>query len=366
MLRNVPLAFLLGLAFLAPAAATAAKKKPAPSDDGEPPLPAKIPGPLHCPSPEDAETGEAITVRCATQPGTKPAKVMLHFRGENDAEFTAVAMNKGRNWWTAEIPASATRGTGVQYYVVAQTAAGKVLHADGRRDSPNAVLIKGGASAALTPPAAASGSGAEDDPLALAQRRKVEAERAARDHRWAPGSIWFGLGFGSGYGWHLARRLEFRTDREIQAGFSPATLAHGGLEIGYQYDPKLSFSLQTRHQYIPVDSSGEPLPGTPPKSAHAVLARVRYLLLDFGNLGILGTASLGAGSAFRLYVPARPEQELPGSDTLAGGPVALGPGASVVFHQTKHLAWIAELRVLLGMWEFAAVGDFNVGAAWAF
>jgi hypothetical protein len=335
---------------------------PPPPTDREPPLPSSFPKPLACPEPP-ATPDAAIELRCAAEPGLRPSRVALFFRAPGTEAFTEVPMTRSRKgWYVGEIPASATGGTLVQYYVEAQAPGNKVAATAGDAVSPNLLLLR---------TAVAEGGSDADEPLAsLEEENPLEGIERERDraslHRRPAGSWWVGLGLGSGYGWHPDRRLEFVTEKEVSSGYSRAGLLHLGPEVGYQLSEKVSFSLQGRHQFIPEEGFGDTRSGSPARSAHAVLARGTYFVGD-GNLQAFGTATVGGGEGFRLVVSPQPAEGVYRHDTIRGGPIILGPGAGLVYHfGGGRLAWALELRALAGLPEFAAVAELSTGAAFAF
>jgi hypothetical protein len=175
---------------------------------------------------------------------------------------------------------------------------------------------------------------------------------------------WVSLGIGSGFGFHPQRVLESRTDYSVPAGISVAALAAFSPEVGYRVSDKVAFSLQSRHQLVP--KSGMVMDGMPDNRhsmAHAVFARAHYRLYEIQQkLELWGTATVGGGSAIRLYVPANPDVGLPSSDTVAAGPVALGPGVSMRYQATRRLGLVGELRALLTVGGVAVLADLNLGA----
>ena len=174
---------------------------------------------------------------------------------------------------------------------------------------------------------------------------------------------WVSLGIGSAVGFHGSRPLEATNDFIVPSGFSAAALVHFAPEIGYRVSDKFAVSLQSRHQLIPV--SGAVPDGTTDTRhhfAHAVFARVHYRLYDHQKLELWGTGSLGGGSAIRLWVRANPDIGLPNSDTVAAGPVALGPGVSAVYHLSHRVGLVGELRGLVTLGGFAALADLSLGA----
>lgn len=218
--------------------------------------------------------------------------------------------------------------------------------------------------AAAEPPAPSAVAEGPDASVEAAVSAALEEEE---EEAGQPGRLWVSLGIGSGVGFHLARPLESRPDYGVPTGFSMAALAHFAPEIGYRVSEKLAFSLQSRHQLVPRNGTVEMGPDARPGFAHAVFARAHFRLSQFGEkVAVWGTATAGGGSAIRLYVPANPARGLSSSDTVAAGPVALGPGISVIYQATPRLGAVAELRALVTVGGFAALADVNLGAAYSF
>jgi Tfp pilus assembly protein PilF len=205
-----------------------------------------------------------------------------------------------------------------------------------------------------------------DAAVAAALEEPEEATGRDRKH-----PFWFSLGLGSGVGFHFARDVETRPDYQVPTGFSAAALAHVSPEIGYRLNERFAVSLQSRHQLVP--RSGNPPMGdtdTRAKFAHAVFAKAHYLLGDYSQhkVELWGTATLGGGSAIRLYVPvgSGSKSDPSSSDTVAAGPVALGPGVSVIYHATRRVGLVGELKMLATLGGFALVADLNLGASCTF
>jgi hypothetical protein len=194
-----------------------------------------------------------------------------------------------------------------------------------------------------------------------------EATVAAPSHRAsAAGTLpfWVGLGLGSGVGWHQRRDLEAQSEFFVPAGIATAALIHLSPEIGYRYGPRTAFSVQSRHQLIPV--TGTVGGADRQRMAHALFLRAHRLLLSDNQLEVWGTAAVGGGSAIRLYIPQHPAAGLEASDTVAVGPLAFGPGVSVVYRTSSRLAIVGELRALVAAWRWAALADLAIGALYAF
>jgi hypothetical protein len=346
---------------------------PAPEDE-EPDLPATVPQPIYCPTPDEAPPEAEIALRCVPRPGVSIGKMVLFYRSAGKEEFVSVPMTRShKGWYSGLVPASAVVGKSLQYYVEAQ-ATNKKTTSNGQSDSPNLMSIRAGAPPVGRGTLAAAhfkstaGEVKEEDPLQASEREREREELVSADHRRRPRRIFVGAGIGSGYGWHARRVLEFNSEKAVLGGFSPAGLLQVTPEIGYQYDERYAFSLQTRHQIIPETGSGDTKSGHPPHSAFAVLAR-GYRFFGQSNGQPFVTGTLGAGNGFRLVVPPHPDTSadtgmltLNRNDTIRGGPVVLGPGAGFLYHFTPHFAWMIEGRLLAGVPDFAVMGELSTGA----
>jgi hypothetical protein len=225
---------------------------------------------------------------------------------------------------------------------------------------PTPPLVATSEPSALSAPAAPPPSPAAPPEGELATRAEQRPARAI-----APQPFWVGLGVGSAVGWHGRRDLETQDDFFVPSGVATAALVHLSPEIGYRLGARTALSLQSRHQVIPVTGTVES--GVRPRMAHAVFLRLHRLLKPFGDRAELwGTAALGAGSAIRLYIPQRPAAGLPASDTIDVGPLAFGPGLSLVYRTSPHVAIVGEVRMMAAVWQFAALADLGVGALYAF
>jgi hypothetical protein len=209
---------------------------------------------------------------------------------------------------------------------------------------------------------------AEPDPsVEAAVSAALEEPEEAANGRDRAHPFWASLGVGSAVGFHGSRTLEATNDFVVPSGFSAAAAVAFTPEVGYRYSDRLAFSLQTRHQLIPV--SGTVAGGTDTRHhfAHAIFARAHYRLYELRQkLELWGTGTVGGGSAIRLWVRANPDVGLPNSDTIAAGPVAFGPGVALVYHATRRVGIVGELRGLITVGGFAALADASIGASCSF
>jgi hypothetical protein len=360
-----------------PKAAPVAAAAPAPSEEktgketgDEPDLPATLPQPLYCPNPDEAPPEKRMVLRCVARTDVAVSRVLLFYRLPGGEKFTAVTTKRTRRgWFNGTIPEDAATGKSVQYYFEARDAADKAVAQNGRDDSPNLMLIRDGA-----PEVGESALGVrisrgrrdtvdEENPIEEVQREKERAERLAGMHRRHAKTFYVGLGLGSGWGWHRAARLEYRTDLQIEAGMGFSGLLHLAPELGYQISDDFSVSLQGRDQVIPTQGSknSDPGNGEPAKGAHSILLKVSYAL--FGdNTRVLLSGIAGIGEGFRLVVPPKRNmdvtKDLPRNDSIRGGPGLVGGGLSLVHHWSPHLAGLLDLKTLVGTPDSAIVVDF--------
>jgi hypothetical protein len=172
---------------------------------------------------------------------------------------------------------------------------------------------------------------------------------------------WIGWSLGSGYGWHGQQTLETRTISEVGAGFGAIGVGHFGIDVGAQWNDQWAFSLQTRHQVIPRKTLDTTAPSSSKPWAHSLFARAAYLIpREAAQLYVGGM--LGGGSGFRFRIDPAPSMGLGNSDTVRGGPIALGPVAGFVLPVLEKLSLVAEARVLVGVPDVAAAAELNIGA----
>jgi hypothetical protein len=304
------------------------------------------------------------------------SRMLLFYRLPGVEKFSSTKMSRTpRGWWTGSIPAEAAGGKSAQFYVEARDATGQEVASNGRVDSPNLILIRDGAAVvgkgSLPGIRHSSGSAplAEENPLEeLAQR---ELGREPGVHRRKVKAFWFGLGVGTGYGWHRASQLEFRSDLKVEEGLSSAGLFYLAPEIGYQFNEYFGVSVQGRHQFIPGQSEGTPdkRPGGPAQGAQSALAKFSYFA-GSGNFQTVISGIFGGGEGFRLVVPPRPTNDpltsLPRNDTVRGGPFMAGASLAFLYHFATHFALALDVKGLLGFPDQGKLLDVGLGTQFGF
>ena len=353
----------------ADAAKAAEAKKPEPPP--EPDLPSRLPHPLHCPILSEVPADTELTIRCAVKPVLATRAVVVSYRPSGTEHFsTTDAIRSPKGWYVVTIKAFEVRGSSLQFYVQAYNGNNKMVASSGNDESPNIVLIRKASSGTGT--GGADQPVADEDPLARIQReRDVESGLSHEVRRTPADRVWLAMGIGSGYGWFPTRHEDVYVNAK-STGWATGGILHLLPEVGYQWTDHVAFSLQGRLQFVYTQTgAGCVSPCRPPNGfAWAALARA-YLFTDrlFGpasNLQLFGTGNLGYGTAFRLYVAPAAKGGFINSDTVSGGPLAVGVGGGVAYHFTNTLALAAELRALAGVWIFATVSEAGAAVLWAF
>ena len=366
-------------------------------DREEPAPPARVPEPLYCPLPDEVPPKEDIPVRCVTQKQPRRASATVFYREKGSEDFMPLPMTRSpKGWLTATVPGAAVTGSAFQYYLEAKIPGTKEPMSIGSADGPNLMPIVDGAAPVNNGVLAALLEGkdtsvktapmAEDNaPLEEINRQYQVDEELRKYHRRLPGAVFISLGggaFGSTY--HTGSITQDSHDKNdsgnslhVTGGTLPAKLFQMLGEFGYQVSDKVAFSLQARLQYTPLNSTAwVPAKGVsiPPSLALAAFLRGQYAALTAGNFqafgsGILGFGVLG-GRSFMGYVekscdPTKYAATCPAgtehSDTVSGGPFALGVGLGMMYHVTRSLAFWVEARGLSSFGPTMVLAEYNAG-----
>jgi hypothetical protein len=314
-------------------------------------------GPIsHEPVMEGAQGG-AITITAHVDYNLGVKKMVLAYRPDGAAEFLGRVMKEvTQGNFSAEIPATATAGNRVAYYLEAQGPEENTLGTKGTADDPLVITLKG------TGAPADKGGGEDED----------EDEE---------GPSWFlGIGLGSGAGWTTGTG-EVSSDAKVTPGFAPASLLHLAPEVGYFISDKVLLSVQLRLQMITgvnerhldkndpanMKECGGDFICNPAKSAFAALAKVTYMFGDESFHPYL-SGSIGGGqirhtATFKSISQCGSGGNTACTDTILAGPVLLGPGLGFLYNASESFALNVGVNSLLGFPDFTFNVDFQVGAA---
>ena len=344
-------------------------------------VPAVLPSDLYCPAVEEGIEGHDVTIRCAVNPSLKAERILLFYRASGAPTYKVAAMQIGdRGWQVASIPADQVKGESMQYYCEARDSDDNILATNGQEDLPNPIMIRPDTSAPVVA-RPGSGKGDGEDPLDKWKKDRDRAEAEVYLHRRRRGAFWVGASAGTGYGYHLASRYEWRRDADpVGKGTHVAGLITMYPEIGYLVTDHFGVAVQGRIEYIPIEGSGDTTPGRPASGAYSVLARALYYLdLGVGNAQVQFSADFGGGEGYRFHFPptnpkgdkywdprTRGDCTDPAfcakkptllTDTIRSGPIIYGAGAGFIYHFTSHIAANVEVRVLGAGPHFGLLGE---------
>jgi hypothetical protein len=297
-----------------------------------------------------AAQGKAIAINMTLDSSVKAKKVMLSFSADGSEDFGEREMHEeSPGNWMGEVPASATQGAKVSYYIEVNGDDDQVIAKKGSAAEPMVVELRGPGGAALG-----------QKKKAAPPPKKAEPE----------GPTWYiGLGVGSGFGWTTGTGEINPKDVVKPAGFAPAKLGQVSPEVGYFLSPDLLLSLQIRFQLVTGTTSNftGPGAGSAPSYALAGFARARYLF-DAGDVhpfvgGLLGGGTIRHVATFNSVLCA---PKTPCVDSMKAGPIFVGGTAGVIYNVTPTVGLTGETNLALGFTNFTFNIDINVGVALEF
>jgi hypothetical protein len=301
--------------------------------------------------------GDPIPVTVTVQKDLTFDKLVLAYRPDGATDFLGREMKEqGGSRYGADIPATATLGSIVSYYIEAQDADGNAVAARGSVDNPMVVHLSG---------IGAPKKEEEDE-------GEEEAAGEAPDYRY-----FVGLMLGSGFGWATGNG-DTNADVMIEkSGMSLAKAAQIAPEFGYWLNETLMLSVQLRYQVVtgttPIYSDRCGSDGVC-HTANYALAGFAKATWMYGDKKLHPFFSLSAGVGRIRHVvkftnvPAQcgPNHNEICVDTIGAGPVLVGPGAGVMYDLTDSLGVLAQVNSVLGFPDFTANIDANIGVAYQF
>jgi hypothetical protein len=296
--------------------------------------------------------GNPITITVGVQNELSFSKLVLAYRPEGAADFRGREMTLvTEGTYRAEIPAQGTQGATVAYFIEAEDKDGTPVAGRASAQSPLVIELAGSV------PAAASSD--DDD----------DADVPA--HRWFVAAL-----VGGGAGWA-------RGDGDTNADtIEPSRVALAGLghlapEIGYWLSATFMVSAQGRFELVTgttdVYANGRVYHGA--NYAAAGFLKGTWIL-GGGPTAHQTTRpffSLAAGVGQIRHVVTFAGLDTCGAsgksacvDTIAAGPVAVGPGAGVMFDLAANVAGVVQLNTQLTFPNYSFNVDANLGVALTF
>ncbi|HEY6475886.1 MAG TPA: tetratricopeptide repeat protein [Polyangia bacterium] len=297
-----------------------------------------------------AAQGKSIQISLTLDSSVKAKKVMLSFSADGSEDFGEREMHEeSPGNWMGEIPASATQGAKVSYYIEVDGDDDQVAARKGSAAEPMVVELRGPGGAAL---------GAKKKAPPPPKEKEPE------------GATWYvGLGIGSGFGWTTGTGEINPADKVKPAGFAAAKLGQISPEVGYFLFPDLLLSLQIRFQLV---SGTTTFTGgaSPPSYALAGFARARWLF-DAGDVhpfvgGLLGGGTIRHVATFNSVPTCGASGNQTCVDSIKAGPVFVGGTGGVIYNVTPTFGLTGETNLALGFTNFTFNVDINVGVALEF
>lgn len=335
----------------------------------------------------EAEGGKPIRVSVKVGADLKAKQVILYYRPQRAEDFTPVPMKPaGGAAYEADIPAEATSGDYVHYYIEARNEKAKVVATKGSAGSPNVIDVL-----------RARGGGGDDDEENLDDENPLEAigrgggggggrrgggdddgggRTTIRKKARRSAHTWFAnVAVGTGFGFVTGKTEQQK--QPVTCCIAPAPF-HVMPEIGFWLSPKLMLSACARIGF-PV---GANLQGHA-SAAPAGFLRLTYALGRGDGEGLLLHGDVGGGFIRHTIKLDMPPPGQPGdTDTYVTGPLFIGGGA--VFARTLGgpLKFVADANLALGIPVIDSIGggdgrpaiephfavnmDINLGLMFAF
>jgi len=354
--------------------AAAIPVEPTSEGDDEPALPTTMSAPLICGVPDAVPPGKDMSIRCALRPGINAKVVQLNYRVPGEEAYQVAPMKKTPGgWWLGMLPGHVMKAGTLQVYFDARDGADKELASNGHVDSPSIIAVRKKGSGD-------GRGGDEDDPMKRIRDEQRDAAYEAGLHRRRQGAFWVGVGFGSGFGYAPAGKLEWRKI-QVSAVTAPVGQYHLLPEIGYLWSESFAVAAQgiiepIRQDQLPNDS-GPTYPGAPATLGWAILGRAIFLTdLGSGNLQFAFSGDAGGGYVRIPVAPLPGTKNSDGSydsnttiyktDTRLIGTVLAGVSAGFTYHISRHFALALDGRVMMGVPNFGAMLEGWVSAQLAF
>jgi hypothetical protein len=324
---------------------------------------------VHTPVTESA-VGQPIAIQAQVQASLQAEKVVLAYRPDGASDFVTLEMFliENSDACEAQIPAEATTGASVAYYIAAQNAQGEPVAQNGSAVDPHIVNLG----------AKGAGGGIINGVNPEAETAK-ESEEGGEEGEGV--SFWFGLAIGGGGGYHSGTpEANRRNDSNVplkNSGISMAWAVQISPEVGYFVSDNLLLSLQGRFQIVTGGSqiNSSAVTKTTNACKGGICHPAFYALAGLAKLTwfigepkkVTPFLSLAAGAGQIRHVVNVGNKDLSGcpptgcQDTVVGGPVLFGPGGGVTVELSDSFLIVAGTNALFGVPHFMLNVDVNVG-----
>jgi hypothetical protein len=297
-----------------------------------------------------ARRGAPIVVTVGVQNELAFDQLVLAYRAEDAGDDFQVRPMKlvSPGTYRAEIPADATGGRMVAYYIEARDKDGAPVAGRASAESPLAIELFGEPPWTPSPPAED-----EDDKDAKARRR-----------------VFVGLLAGTGAGWATGYGDTNADTMYRPAAFTLASLGQLVPEVGYWLSPTFMISLQGRFQAVrgttDVYAGGRVYHAA--NYATAGFAKATWVAARPGTAHPFFSLAAGVGQirhvvTFDALKACGPTGQEVCVDSIATGPLAVGPGAGIFVDLGTRFIGVFQLDTQLTFPAYSVNLDGNLGLA---
>ena len=278
-------------------------------------------------------------------------------------------MDASSGWYQGQLPAEATGGESVAYYILAQNVDGQPVAQSGSESEPHIIALGAGVGAGII-------NGVVGGPTEQeAQEEEYEEEDESL-------SFWAAFTVGSGFGYHSGTPEANRTNDDgvklKSSGMAMSRLLQINPEIGFFYSDSVVLSLQGRFQMVSgasqvkgseINSNPSACKGgtcKPSTLAVAALAKLTWFLGEPNRVMPFITLAAGAGQIRQVIDVGHLDGCPTGGckDTIVGGPVLFGPGVGLSIDLGDTFSLVASANALVGVPKILANLDVNLGLSY--
>jgi len=308
----------------------------------------------------EVKQGSSIIVTVTVEESLKFRKLVLAYREQGTSDFLGREMEPvGDGAYRAEIPASATGGSSVAYYMEAQDDDGNPVASRGTETRPLVIAFASTAKAS---------SGHADATV----ERKAPPRKHEEDEGEGAGKIFVSLLVGSGFG-YVSGNGEVNADTPVSGAFSGALLGHVAPEVGYWWKPDVMLSLQGRFQLV-TGTTGYSQDGRqhdPVPAALAVFAKATWLTWTTGSLRPFLSGGLGGGQirhvvTFGNLNDCGPTGAQTCKDSVVAGPLLAEVGGGIFYKLGESVDLILSTNAQVAAPKFTLNFDVNAGVGFVF
>jgi hypothetical protein len=341
-----------------------AARPPAPPPAPSPPAETRTPAPsssgfsYHTVS--EVKQGSSIIVTVTVEESLTFKKLVLAYREQGTSDYLGREMEPvGDGAYRAEIPASATTGSSVAYYMEAQDEQGNAVASRGTETRPLVISF----AETAKPPTGRAEVAIEKKPP---PRKNEEEEEEGAGKYFVSMLVGSGVGYTSGNG-------EVNADTPVSGTVSGALLGHIAPEVGYWLHSNLMLSLQGRFQLVtgPTQVTHDGKNYEPIPAALAVFAKASYFADASGNLRPFVSGGLGGGQIRHVVTfgnlndcGAAGNQKC--VDSVVAGPLLAEIGGGIFYKLSDSLALVLASNAQVAAPKFTLNLDINAGVGFAF